>query len=170
MGLTPLRPSVLLAGFLLGGLALVTITGWRLNLSPSMPVGIWRVVTPSPAGYQRGEAVTVCPPVAVPFLSQSCCPAGRQRLLKQLVALPGDVVTVTPAGVRVNGGPLLPHSAPLALTRAGQPLPQHLGTWRLTGYWLYGTGSPRSFDSRYFGEVPAACLQGLARPVWVSES
>jgi type IV secretory pathway protease TraF len=91
-----------------------------------------------------------------------------QPLLKQLVALPGDVVTVMPAGVSINGGPRLPHSAPLAQTLDGQPLPQKLGTWRLTGYWIYGPGSPRSFDSRYFGEVSAACLQGLARPVSLS--
>jgi conjugative transfer signal peptidase TraF len=88
-----------------------------------------------------------------------------QPLLKQLVALPGDIVTVTPAGVSINGGPLLPHSAPLAQTRDGQPLPQHRGTWRLTGYWLYGADSPRSFDSRYFGEVEAETLQGRVQPV-----
>jgi conjugative transfer signal peptidase TraF len=88
-----------------------------------------------------------------------------QPLLKQLVALPGDVVTVTPAGVSINGGPLLPHSAPLIQDSAERPLPQQLGTWRLTGYWLYGAGSPRSFDSRYFGEIPAAALGGVVQPV-----
>jgi conjugative transfer signal peptidase TraF len=91
-----------------------------------------------------------------------------QPLLKAIVALPGDVVTVSTAGVRVNDGPLLPHSAPLSHATNGQPLPQRVGTWRLTGVWLYGADSPRSFDSRYFGAVPVTSLQGLATPVWLT--
>ena len=161
----PLLGPVFLAGSLLTGLAVVSTAGFRVNLSPSMSLGIWRVVAPSPTDYQRGQVVAVCPPVAAPFLPRGSCPLGMQPLLKQLVALPGDVVTVTPAGVSINGGPLLPHSAPLSQTSNGQPLPQRLGTWRLTGYWLYGAGSPRSFDSRYFGEVPAATLGGVGHPV-----
>jgi conjugative transfer signal peptidase TraF len=139
--------------------------GYRVNLTPSMPLGLWRVVAAFPADYHRGQAVAVCPPVDAPFLPRGSCPLGMQPLLKEIVALPGDVVTVTFAGVSVNGDPPLPHSPPLAQTLDGQPLPQWLGTWRLTGYWLYGAGSPRSFDSRYFGAVPAGCLQGVAYPV-----
>src|SRR5512135_1044615 len=142
--------------------------GYRLNLSPSMPRGIWRVIAGPAAAYQRGQVVAVCPPVNAPFLPRGSCPLGMQPLLKQLVALPGDVVTVTPAGVRVNDGSLLPHSAPLSHASNGQPLPQQVGTWRLTGYWLYGADSPRSFDSRYFGAVPVTSLQGVATPVWLT--
>ena len=152
------------------GLVAAGVAGYRLNLTPSMPLGLWRVVAASPANYSRGQVVAVCPPVDAPFLPRGSCPLGMAPFVKQLVGMPGDVVTVTPHGVSVNGGPFLPHSAPLAQTSNGQLLPQRLGTWRLTGYWLYGTDSPRSFDSRYFGEVPAASLQGLARPVWVRES
>ena len=149
-------------------LAMAGAAGYRINLTPSMPLGLWRVVAASPVDYHQGQAVAVCPPVDASFLPRGPCPLGMQPLLKQLVALPGDIVTVTLAGVSVNGGPLLPHSAPLAQTSDGQPLPQQRGTWRLTGYWIYGPDSPRSFDSRYFGEVSAACLQGLARPVFLS--
>jgi type IV secretory pathway protease TraF len=28
---------------------------------------------------------------------------------------------------------------------------------------------PRSFDSRYFGAVPVASIQGIAHPIWVVE-
>jgi conjugative transfer signal peptidase TraF len=88
-----------------------------------------------------------------------------QPLLKEIVGVPGDEVSVTPAGVRIYGGPLLPHSAPFSQDSSGQPLPHQQGTWRLTGYWLYGADSPHSFDSRYFGEVPAAALGGIVHPV-----
>ena len=165
-----LLSPLFLAAFLLTELTIMGAAGYRLNLSPSMPRGIWRVIAVPAAAYQRGQVVAVCPPVNAPFLPRGSCPLGMAPFVKQLVGVPGDVVTVTPHGVSVNGGPFLPHSAPLAQTSNGQLLPQRLGTWRLTGYWLYGTDSPRSFDSRYFGEVPAASLQGLARPVWVRES
>ena len=33
--------------------------------------------------------------------------------------------------------------------------------------WLLSGHDPRSFDSRYFGSVPAVNVQGVARPVWV---
>jgi type IV secretory pathway protease TraF len=35
--------------------------------------------------------------------------------------------------------------------------------------WLLSGHDPRSFDSRYFGAVPAASIQGIARPIWVVE-
>lgn len=155
----------LLAGAVLTVLAVAGTEGYRVNFTPSMPLGVWRVIAIPPTGYQRGQVAAVCPPVDAPFLPRGSCPLGMQPLLKQLVALPGDVVTVTPIGVSINGGPLLPHSAPLIEDSSGQPLPQQRGTWRLTGFWLYGADSPRSFDSRYFGEVPAAALTGVVRPV-----
>ena len=158
-----MRYVLLTAGFLFVLVTAAGEAGYRVSFTPSMPVGIWRVVPT--ADYPRGATVSVCLPVDFPFLPRGSCPLGMQPLLKQLVALPGDVVTVTPAGVSLNDGPLLPHSAPLSQDSDGKPLPSRLGTWRLTGYWLYGTDSPRSFDSRYFGEVAAADLRGIVRPV-----
>jgi type IV secretory pathway protease TraF len=34
--------------------------------------------------------------------------------------------------------------------------------------WLLSGHDSRSFDSRYFGPVPVANVQGVARPVWVA--
>lgn len=152
-----LSVPVILTGALLIALRMAGVAGYRINLTPSMPLGIWQITASSE--YPRGAAVAICPPIDASFLPRGSCPLGMQPLLKQIIGVPGDVVNVTPAGVRINGGPLLPHSAPLSHTRDGQPLPQRRGTWRLTGYWLYGVNSPRSFDSRYFGDVPPACLQ-----------
>lgn len=155
---------LLLGGLLLALRYAAEVGGYRFNLSPSMPLGLWRVVATPPTDYRRGQAVVVCPPIDAPFLPRGGCPLGMQPLLKQLVGLPGDVVTVTPAGVSVNGQ-RLPHSAPLTQTADGQPLPQQRGSGRLNGFWLYGTDSPRSFDSRYFGAVPLHCLRGVVRPL-----
>ena len=155
---------ILPAGAILALLLVAGKAGYRINLTASMPLGLWRIVATS--DYPRGATVAVCPPVDAPFLPRGSCPLGMQPLLKQLMGVPCDIVTVTPAGVSVNGGPLLPHSAPLAQTSDGQPLPQQRGTRRLTGYWLYGTDSPRSFDSRYFGEIPGSNIKGVAQWVW----
>jgi type IV secretory pathway protease TraF len=35
--------------------------------------------------------------------------------------------------------------------------------------WLLSAHDPRSFDSRYFGAVPVASIQGIAHPIWVVE-
>lgn len=159
------RFFALLVGIItITGLLAAGAIGYRLNFTPSMPLGLWRIV--ATADYPRGATVAVCPPVDASFLPRGSCPLGMQPLLKQVVGLPGDVVTVTPAGASINHSPLLPHSAPLSQTSAGQPLPQRLGTWRLTGYWLYGTEHDRSFDSRYFGDVPVSNLKGVAQWVW----
>ena len=83
--LRPLLGPVLLAGFLLTGLAVMGAAGYRCNLTPSMPVGLWRVVTMPSAAYQRGQVVTVCPPVDAPFLPRGSCPLGMQPLLKAIV-------------------------------------------------------------------------------------
>src|SRR5512143_555275 len=104
-----LRFPTLVTGAVLTGLAAAGVAGYRINLTPSMPLGIWRMVAASE--YARGVVVAVCPPVDAPFLPRGSCPLGMQPLLKQIVGVPGDVITVTPAGVSINGGPLLPHSA-----------------------------------------------------------
>ena len=43
------------------------------------------------------------------------------------------------------------------------------GAYRVTPneVWLLSNYDPRSFDSRYFGPVPAANVLGVAHPVWV---
>ena len=76
---------------------------------------------------------------------------------------PGDVVDVSDETVIVNGT-ALPGSAVPALHKGGPPRISRgryvLGPGRI---WLW-TPYYRSLDSRYFGAVRAADVQGFARP------
>jgi conjugative transfer signal peptidase TraF len=92
-------------------------------------------------------------------------------MIKPVAAIPGDLVTVTARGIAVNGEPVA-DSGPLEKASAGpalRPIPAGVYSVPAGAVWLLSGHDPRSFDSRYFGAVPAANIQGLARPVWVIE-
>ncbi len=161
--------------------ALIVVMGLRYNDTPSAPLGwYWRRSVPA-SGPALGDFVSVCPPVWVtplrfPFYERGHghdrCPGGGQPLVKRIVAVPGDSVVETAAGVAVDGQPL-PRSAPMSLAPiTGIHLPQAKGRWVLPAgqYWLYGPGaSPGwarySFDSRYFGPVARRAIRGVLRPL-----
>ena len=145
--------------------------GIRLNTSPSLPFGLYRVTADSSA-----PLVEFCPaePVATfanvrGYRQAGSCPDGGTPLMKPIVASEGDVVEVTAAGVRVNGN-LLRNSAPLARDTAGRPLtPSPAGTRRVPhgAVWVISDYHARSFDSRYFGSVPTALIRNHLRPLLV---
>jgi conjugative transfer signal peptidase TraF len=87
-------------------------------------------------------------------------------LLKRVVALAGDVVSVSSSGVTVNGK-LVPNSAPLSHDEAGRPLAMaQLDHFRLGTEQAFLMGvTPTSWDSRYFGPVSLARCTGSFVPV-----
>ena len=138
----------------------VTALPFTVNFSPSMPTGIYRTA-PAAGALVRDDVIVVCPPVAAAefarlrgYLGPGPCAPGTASLLKFVAAVSGDVVTASPAGIRVNGRPLR-NSAAFATDVRGRPLPHvpprsyRLASGRL---WLYAP-FPRSWDSRYFGPV-----------------
>jgi conjugative transfer signal peptidase TraF len=149
--------------------------GLRFNATVSMPRGLWTVRAGEP--IERGEIVTVCPPDRADireaaqrgYIPNGVCSRGYEPLVKPVAAIAGDLVTVTPQGITVDGH-LVANTAPLAEDDAGRPLhPIPIGAYRVTPgeIWLLSGHDPRSFDSRYFGAVPAANVTGVARPLWV---
>jgi conjugative transfer signal peptidase TraF len=145
--------------------------GIRLNTSPSLPFGLYRVTVDSSA-----PLVEFCPaePVASfanarGYRQAGSCPDGGTPLMKPIAAHGGDIVEVSAAGVWVNGT-LLRNSSPLARDTAGRPLT----AWP-TGklpvppgvVWLISDYHARSFDSRYFGPVPTALIRNHLRPLLV---
>jgi conjugative transfer signal peptidase TraF len=153
--------------------------GFVVNTTRSAPPGLWRT-RPVAGPIARGAMAVICPPDEAPFriarargwLSSGPCPGGYERLLKRVAAIPGDRIEVAPGGVSVNGA-LLPNSAPLPWARDGvgaaalDARPRAVAEGEL---WLVSTYNPRSFDSRYFGPVPAAQVEGTADPVWIFPS
>jgi len=85
--------------FLASALALLYSIGFRLNLTPSLPRGIYRATEGRP---ERGGLVAFCleSPVWTSlarergYLGSGSCPSGLRPLLKYLAGLPGDAVTV----------------------------------------------------------------------------
>jgi conjugative transfer signal peptidase TraF len=157
-------------------LAACWFSGLRLNLTGSQPVGLY-LVSRTPVG--RGALVLVClPPSIAAFAKQrgyiaqgGACPGGLVPVGKTVCAVPGDTVTITTAGLLVNGE-LLPNSRPLTADHRGQPLPQlAFGAVlvRAKEVWVWSSYSPFSFDSRYFGPVPLDQVRANVRPLWTSE-
>ena len=154
---------------------------WRLNSSPSEPMGIWSVTPITPGTRLRvGDVVTLCPPLSSRYHygwledkthAANACADGRAPFLKTIVAGPGDMIRETGQGVAINGHPL-PDSRPLPFTTSKPQvrLPQWRGgvTLKAGEYWAYGAGDPRfSFDSRYWGPFRQAQVRGVAHPIAV---
>ena len=169
-----MRGGVLLAA---GGLLLLLTTAWRsgvrLNLSPSLPVGLYLEVRGVPV---RGSIVLACLPLSVAAFARARgyiprgdrCPGGTAPIGKMVLAVVGDTVVVSGTGLEVNGR-LTPNSRPRRVDSGGRPLPSVLQgrhIVRVGEVWLVSSYSPLSFDSRYFGAIAARSVLSVVRPLW----
>ena len=162
------------------GLALLTLasvayaTGIRLNLSGSIPPGFYRVVS---GPVERGATVLACLPSDVAsfarargYVPSGSCDDGSAPVGKRIAAMAGDTIVVTAVGVFVNGK-LLRASAPLQRDSEGRALL----ALRLASHvvsanevWLMSSYSAHSFDSRYFGGIPASRVISRIAPILAS--
>jgi conjugative transfer signal peptidase TraF len=163
---------------LCGTLALLCgawVAGLRLNLTGSMPVGIYSTARDAP---DRGSIVLACLPSDVATFAKlrgyvprgGSCPGGVLPVGKPIVALAGDTVVVTTTGLLVNGIPA-PNSEPLSRDTKGRPLPRPQPGQYVVGadeLWLVSEYSRFSFDSRYFGPVDADQVRGHVRMLWTA--
>jgi conjugative transfer signal peptidase TraF len=170
-----LGTGVLLAA----GVAAIEGSGVRLNLSASMPIGLYlaRDVRGTRIALSRGTIVAVCLPDRLAtwgrsrgYLMRGRCPDGSAPVGKPVFAIAGDTVSVKPDGLARNGR-FIPRTVALDRDRAGLPLTR-LGCGdylvRPDQLWLVSTHVPESWDSRYFGPVPTANVIALLRPVWTN--
>ncbi len=153
-----------------------SLAGFRLNLTGSLPLGLYRAV---PGPLVRGSPVLVClPPQVATFArargyvpSGGICPGGVLPVGKPVLALPGDTVTVTATGLRLNGI-LVPNSLALATDHRGRPLPRlALGSQvvRAGTLWVVSRHARTSFDSRYFGPIALGAVRSFLQPVWTTK-
>lgn len=157
------------AGLAVAGLG---VLGFRFNLTSSLPVGVYRVTSAAPA---RGSIVHVCLPPEVAdfarergYLGPGSCPGGVRPLGKQVLALGGDVVTLRPEAVQVNGV-RVPRSATVARDSRGRSLPHYpWGEYQLEPgqLWLFSSYRVNAYDSRYFGPIGADRVVSVLEPVW----
>jgi conjugative transfer signal peptidase TraF len=150
----PQRSTLLLAGLLC--LAVGSTRGLRLNVSPSLPYGLYRLHA-GPPTLTRGTLVLLPVPVSVQHVWPRWVP-----LLKPIAGVPGDAVELLDQELRINGvafGPVLSHTH-------GQALPQIRGSWIVAdGEVFVASAVPRSLDGRYFGCTPVRALTAVATPL-----
>ena len=173
------RPTLTLCAAgatMLAALAMAYQAGLRVNTTPSMPIGFWAIGSVRTV-LRRGDVIAVCLPdgpavhqaMQRGYIATGSCPDGAEPLLKPVTAVGGDSVTVSSNGISVNATPIT-NTAPLAQDEAGRLLhPMTAGSYRVAPdeVWLLSGHDPRSFDSRYFGAIPVANVQGVAYPIWV---
>lgn len=165
--------AVLVAGAM--GIATLTGLGWfgglRINLTPSEPVGLWRIV-PIHRAVAIGDLVFICPPPGTilafglgrGYFRWGSCRGGVAPLLKTVAALSGARLDVD-AEVKVDGV-VLPRSKLSAHDGIGRPLIPWSGGVVPAGQIFLHSPFAGSYDSRYFGPIPDAGLLGLAQPVF----
>jgi conjugative transfer signal peptidase TraF len=150
-----IAPTIAASGIVLA----LGCAGIRLNIaSNSLPPGLYRIV---PAG--KGSDLLICPTGVAEKVSVEReyrvksfgCGDGYAPLLKPIAARAGDTVTLSEAGVAVNGK-LLPNSKQYPKDGIGRSMPLvPFGTYAVLPetVWVISSYNRFSFDSRYFGPV-----------------
>jgi len=150
------------------------VAGVRINLSSSMPLGLYQRIAHSV--IHRGDIVAVCLPKDIAlagkkrsYISQGSCPGHTMALLKTVVALPGDTVRLSSKSIQVNGVVYFApqqqkdHQSKSLVLWVKNKTYRHIKT-----VWLFGSHDPiHSWDSRYFGGVPIKNIVGTYRKLWV---
>lgn len=138
-------------------IAVFAVAGLRINVTDSLPVGLYRITSEPRASY-----VAFCLEGTASRLSlqrgyrpSGSCPDGGAPLLKSVVAMAGDHVRLSDAGIAVNNI-LLSNTAPLHQDRRGRLLePWTFGDYLVSDgmVWVASTYNPFSYDSRYYGPI-----------------
>ncbi len=146
----------------------------RINLSPSMPIGIWQINDT----INRGSFVAVCIPLDKPIvqwmfanheLMEGNCPSGIAPLLKTVIGIPGDKVALGWHFIKINDKQYYPVTTRYFQNDSLQTKIVPRGNYYLKTdeYWLMSDYHLRSFDSRYFGNIKRKDIQYGLKPIWV---
>ncbi len=154
------------------------LCGARINRTHSLPKGLYWVADKTP---ERGDIVSFWPrdtaEVREAVLRGYLISGGYNDtgnggyglILKKLMAMPGDVLSLTDDGVFVNGV-LIPNTKPLDADNMGDPLPRlRIARYRLgdNEALFLSDHLARSFDGRYFGLQDMRQIVHVLRPVFV---
>lgn len=134
------------------------------NASDSVPIG-WYRIEPATMLHGGDLVLTRLPAGVAALADERGYLPSRIPLLKRVGAVAPQHVCVCSDIVRIDGVPV---AVALRADRWQRPLPQWRQCRRLvTGeLFLLSTAHPASFDSRYYGPVPAADVLGKAQSLW----
>lgn len=163
---------------LLAVLHAAVLSGLRLNLSPSVPLGVyWIDASIAPT---VGDYVALCPPRDALFeaalqhgyLAPGACRTGYGELIKVLAATEGSSVATREDGVWIDGE-LWPLSTPFSRDAQGRVIPQRptprvevLGDQSI---WVMSERAASGFDARYFGALDRDALVAKATLIFTWE-
>ena len=186
LGIHVIFQSIRLLGLFVVGLAvLIFVTSiwmWMnhiyVNTTPSLPVGLYKKID---APIEKGAYVAFCPPNWDVFKTaqergfinasdgtNGNCLSGHGLMLKQVKAMPGDLVSIDSSGVSINGNKL-PLSEPLSIDDRAQFMPAFRLLPKLlesSEVLLMANINDRSFDARYFGLVDQKHIVARVKP-WI---
>ncbi|MEO5326378.1 conjugative transfer signal peptidase TraF [Mesorhizobium sp. CC13] len=153
-----------------GILAAGAIAGYHINFTPSEPLGFWRV-RPLERPIAVGDLVFICPPGTAQFaearargyLRRGLCSAGVAPLIKTVIAIEGQRIEID-TDVRVDGR-RISESGVVSKDGKGRALDAHAGGIVPAGNVFLHSPYSASWDSRYFGPIPASGVLGLAEEV-----
>jgi len=142
----------------------------RLNLTPSEPLGIWRI-EPLSRDPVVGDLVFICTPSTPQFqkawqrgyLRRGLCAGGFAPLIKTVAALPSQSIAIGDT-VRIDGA-VLSASRVSKSDGQGRQIVPFSGGIVPPGHLFLHSSFASSYDSRYFGPIPISGLLGLAKPI-----
>ncbi len=136
------------------------------NSSPSVPTGLYALTGAD--ALQRGDLVAARPPAALSrYMAQRFYLPLGLPLIKHVGGLPGQTVCRHDFTISIDGKPV---AAAQAKDHLHRPLPVWQGCHRIAPdeIFLVNSAVPDSFDGRYFGVLPMACVLGRTLPLWTS--
>ncbi|HAT8648933.1 TPA: conjugative transfer signal peptidase TraF [Legionella pneumophila] len=169
--------SAFISMFLISLLVLAALfhaMGFRINLTESIPIGLYRITSEAPI---KNAYVIFCPDDRESFrlardrdyIDHGLFCNGYGYLMKKVVAVSGDILSVTNKGVFVNHI-LIPYSEP----KLQDAMKRTLHQWQVMNYQLQKdevmtmtSQSEWSFDGRYYGLVHSGQIKGMITPIWV---
>ena len=164
------RKYVLIAGAILCAVLATTAMAWSqgimINETPSFPQGIYQKY-PREARVRRGQMVVACPPdepiyhlaLQRHYLRPGLCPSGTEPLIKKVVGLPGDSVTVG-SKVRINGAVIANSTV---YPTDGDDRPIEGNAWLNHALW---PPPPSGSMARDRAPCPPPCPPWSPAPVW----
>jgi conjugative transfer signal peptidase TraF len=133
------------------------------NLSPSVPVGLYRLTARPPVRHALA-VIRLAEPYNRLARMRSYLPAGAP-LIKPVAAGAGDLVCRRGSLVTINGRAV---AVARDFDAAGRLLPHWSGCISLgTTQIIVLSSNPDSFDSRYIQAVDRGYVLGTALPIWV---
>lgn len=169
------RKVVVLVGIASSVLVMFSVVwacGYRVNVTSSLPLGLYRLTDERP---QRGSIVFFCLESehfiklarAREYAGTGTCPGALRALGKEVYGLPGDLVSIGADGLISINHQIIPGSAARDVDSKGRPMPKPeltagiIPAGQALTLSLHHQGS---FDGRYFGLVSLHSLR-QTRPV-----